>query len=100
MGGSWSVTVIVDETRELYAKWGLGISSTWHVLNPWTLWNAYSLGKKEKIWNRPTESGNRWQMAGSWAADGEGVVVWGAVAKSTDDIPDFGEAVRVLEGGK
>ncbi|PBP28746.1 hypothetical protein BUE80_DR000275, partial [Diplocarpon rosae] len=36
-----------------------------------TLWEAYALGKREGIWNRPTESGSRWQTAGSFAVDGE-----------------------------
>ncbi|PQE05432.1 Thioredoxin-like fold protein [Rutstroemia sp. NJR-2017a BVV2] len=98
LGGSWSVEVIVDESRELYAQWGLGTSSAWHVLNPWSLWGAYSLGKGEGIWNRPTESGTRWQTAGSWAVDGEGVVRWGGAAKAADEVQDFKEAVRVLEG--
>lgn len=62
------------------------------------MWSVYSLGKREGIWNRPTESGTRWQMAGSWAVDGEGVVRWGGVAKAADDVPDFKQAVVVLEG--
>lgn len=58
----------------------------------------YALGKGEGIWNRPTESGSRWQTAGSWAVDGEGVVRWGGLSKSADDVPTFGESVKVLKG--
>ncbi|GKU06145.1 tsa antioxidant enzyme protein [Fusarium langsethiae] len=36
LGGAWSVRVIVDEDRALYAAWGLGTSSMWYVLNPST----------------------------------------------------------------
>lgn len=36
LGGAWSVHVIVDEDRALYAAWGLGTSSMWYVLNPST----------------------------------------------------------------
>lgn len=71
------------------------------MLNPWSMWNVYVLGREEEIWNRPTESGSRWQTAGSWAVDGEGTVRWGGVAGSADEVRDFGEAVEklMLEGG-
>ncbi|POS85584.1 hypothetical protein EPUL_002917, partial [Erysiphe pulchra] len=100
IGGIENITVIVDEERELYASWGLGIASIWHVLNPWSLWNLWQIGKTENIWNRPTESGNRWQLSGSWAIDEAGIVRWGGVAKSADDIPDFEEAAKLLDNRK
>lgn len=96
IGGEWDIHVIVDTERELYAQWGLGVSSTWHVINPWTLVSTFTLGKKEGIWNRGTESGTRWQTAGSFAVDNEGVVKWARVASSADDIPDFQEGLRAL----
>lgn len=74
------------------------MSSAWHVLNPWSMFSVYTLGKKEGIWNRPTESGNRWQTSGSFAVDGEGVVKWGGVAKAADDVPYFMEALMAVEG--
>ncbi|CZR54410.1 uncharacterized protein PAC_04294 [Phialocephala subalpina] len=98
--GPGDIHVIVDFEREIYAKWGLGVSSAWHVLNPISMWNVFKLGKEEGIWNRPTESGNRWQTSGSWGVDEKGVVRWGGVAKSAADILDFGEGVKVLEGDK
>ncbi|KAF1980773.1 hypothetical protein K402DRAFT_468028 [Aulographum hederae CBS 113979] len=100
LGGRQSVEVIIDENRELFAQWGLGISSFWHVLSPWGLWDVYKLGKGEGIWNRPTESGTRWQTAGSFACDGEGIVRWGGAAGSASDVPDFGETVKALEADK
>ncbi|KUJ21003.1 uncharacterized protein LY89DRAFT_704959 [Mollisia scopiformis] len=96
IGGAGDVQVIVDSERAVYAKWGLGVSSAWHVLNPWSMWEVYKLGKGEGIWNRPTESGSRWQTSGSWGIDGEGVVRWGEVARAADDIADFEEGVKVL----
>jgi len=97
VGGQWDVTsVIVDSERELYAQWGLGVSSAWHVLNPWSMYSAIKLGKQEKIWNKPTESGSRWQTSGSFAVDGEGIVRWASVAKAADHIPDFSEALNAL----
>lgn len=100
LGGADKVQVIVDEERDLYAEWGLGVSSAWHVLNPWSMFSVYTLGKKEGIWNKPTESGSRWQTSGSWAVDGEGFVRWGGVAKAADDVSDFGDAVMAVEGGQ
>ncbi|KAH8815789.1 hypothetical protein F5884DRAFT_666306 [Xylogone sp. PMI_703] len=96
IGGEWDVTVIVDTERELYAQWGLGTSSTWHLINPWSVSSWYNLGTKEGIWNRPTESGNKWQTAGSFAVDAQGVIQWVKVAKTADDIPDFAEGLRAL----
>jgi hypothetical protein len=96
VGGTWEAEVIVDYEREIYAAWGLGISSTWHVLNPWSLGAVYSLGKQEGIWNRPTESGSRWQMGGSFAVDGKGKLRWIRVAKAADEVPDFVEALKTI----
>ena len=56
------------------------------------------LGREEGIWNRPTESGSRWQESGAFAVDGEGVIRWGGSAERADWIPVFEEGVRVLEG--
>ncbi|EKD13062.1 uncharacterized protein L3040_007143 [Drepanopeziza brunnea f. sp. 'multigermtubi'] len=98
LDGAGKVQVIVDDTRELYAAWGLGVSSTWHVLNPWSLYSVYTLGKKEGIWNKPTESGSRWQTSGSFAVDGQGKVKWVKVPKAADEVPDFGEATEEVGG--
>ncbi|KAI9645777.1 hypothetical protein NHQ30_005210 [Ciborinia camelliae] len=97
LGGSGHVQVIVDSDREIYAQWGLGTSPAWHVLNPWSFFSALKLWREEQIWNRPTESGSRWQMSGSWVVDREGLVRGGGVAKSADDIMDFEEAIKLVE---
>jgi hypothetical protein len=96
VGGNWDVEVIVDWERELYAQWGLGVSNTWHVLNPLSLYNVIRLGKDEGIWNRPTESGSRWQTGGAFAVDSKGVVKWAKVAASADDVPDLDAALTAL----
>jgi len=95
-GAPGDVEVVIDEQRELFAKWGLGVSSFWHVLSPWSLWAVYRLGADDGVWNRPTESGSRWQTAGSFGCDGKGVVRWGRAAQRADEIPDFEEAVRAV----
>ncbi|KAF4984379.1 hypothetical protein FZEAL_423 [Fusarium zealandicum] len=96
VGGTWAVDVIVDEGRELYAKWGLGISSTWHAVNPMTMWSVFSLGKNEGIWNRPTESGSRWQTGGAFAVDRDGTIRWAHIEATADDMPDLQAAVTAL----
>ncbi|QSZ30574.1 hypothetical protein DSL72_000130 [Monilinia vaccinii-corymbosi] len=92
-----NLQVTVDADREIYAQWGLGASSAWHILNPWSVLSVFKLGREDKIWNRPTESGSRWQMSGSWVVDREGIVKGGGVAKSADDIMDFEEAVKLVK---
>lgn len=94
LGGAESVSMIVDDQCTLYARWGLGPSSFWHVLSPWAMWDAIRLGRSDGIWNRPTESGSRWQRAGAWAVDGEGRIAWGRAATQSSDCPNFNEAVR------
>lgn len=93
-----NLRVVVDEQREAYTAWGLGVSGYGHVLSPSAMWEVWRLGREEGIWNRPTESGSRWQMAGWFGIDGEGVVRWGRVAESADEIPDFEEGVSAVEG--
>lgn len=94
-----NLAVIVDDQREVYAAWGVGTSSLWHVLNPADLWSAVKLLREEGIANRPTESGYRFQTSGTWAVDGQGKVVWGGVASSASVVPDFEDAVKVVLGG-
>ncbi|KAI9641633.1 hypothetical protein NHQ30_009487 [Ciborinia camelliae] len=95
VGGAWSVQVIVDEDREIYANWGLGVSTTWHLLNPWTEIARQQLGKQEGIWGREVDpSGNRWVVGGSWTTDQMGTIKWGAASKSADEIPDLVEACK------
>ncbi|KAH8761918.1 hypothetical protein BGZ57DRAFT_576851 [Hyaloscypha finlandica] len=97
IGGKWAVTVVVDEEREVYASWGLGVSTTYHLLNPWTQIAARKLGREEGLWGREVDpSGNRWQVGGSWATDETGLIRWGAVSKTADDIPDLVEACHIL----
>lgn len=97
VGGAWGTDVVVDSERDLYAQWGLGISSTWHVTSPWVFYSLYRLGKDEGVWNRPTESGTRWQTGGAFAVDKEGIVRWAHVSNTADDIPDF-KAAAIAAG--
>lgn len=93
-----NLEVLVDDHREVYAAWGLGVSSFWHVINPQGLYQLYRMAKDEGITNRPTESGYRWQTSGSWAIDGQGTVVWGGPVKTAGEIPEFAVAVKAIQG--
>lgn len=70
------------------------------MLSAGSLWSVWRLGREEGIWNRPTESGNRWVGGGCWGVDGLGVVRWGGGGGRADEIADVGEGVRMLEGGE
>lgn len=97
VGGAEAVEILVDAERTVFAQWGLGVSSFGHFLSPAGLWAAYRLGKDEGIWNRPTESGNRWQTSGSFAVDREGIVKWGGAMRRADEVPNFEEAVARVD---
>ncbi|PMB65512.1 hypothetical protein BM221_008870 [Beauveria bassiana] len=94
VGGAWSTDVVIDERRDLYAQWSLGLSSVWHMSAPSVLYSVYRLGTDEGVWNRPTESGSRWQIGGAFATDGGGVVRYAHVAKAADDMPDLKAAAQ------
>ena len=97
LSGPGTVEVLVDDKREIYAQWGLGISGWGHIFNLGGPWSALKLGKEEGIWSKPTESGSRWQTAGRWAVDGEGIVRWGRADASAAEMPDFEKAVAALK---
>ncbi|KAK6335608.1 hypothetical protein TWF696_002375 [Orbilia brochopaga] len=96
VGGTGDVLVITDPGRTLYAAWGLGFSSFWANMGPMTLWKALKLGQEEMIYNRPTKSGYRWQTAGSFAVDGEGIVRWAHVSTGAADVADFEAGLRAV----
>lgn len=96
VGGSGKIEVIVDDQRQSFADYGLGYSSIWAVLNPWSLSNAMSIGKTEGINIRPTESGSRWQTAGLFAVDRQGKVTYSYPAKTSDDLGDLDVAIKSI----
>lgn len=96
VGGNWEVEMVIDTERDLYAQWGLGMSTTWGVLNPLALYRTFQLGKQESIWNRATESGTRWQTGGAFALDKDGTVKWAHVSTTADDIPNIEAALASL----
>lgn len=93
-----NLRIIVDAEREAYGAWGLGTSSFWHVLG--SLASASRLDKEDGIKVRDTESGSRWQTAGSFAVDGHGTVKWSRKDERADDMPDFKEGIDAVLGAK
>ncbi|KAI5359227.1 Putative alkyl hydroperoxide reductase subunit C/ Thiol specific antioxidant [Septoria linicola] len=91
-----NLRLVVDDKKEAYAAYGLGISSWLHVLSPASMMNVFSLARKEGISNRPTESGTRWQTSGTYAIGEDGKVKWGGPASRADDVPDFEQIVQYL----
>lgn len=97
MGGAWNIDVVVDQTRELYALWGLGISNWGHVLHPRNGYNQYMLGKNEGVWGSPVgEGGCRWQVGGAYAVDERGIVKWAMPMQSVDQAIVFEDGVHSL----
>lgn len=95
--GAWNIEVVVDENRELYALWGLGVSSYAHLLNPRNGFHQIMLGKNEGVWGQDVgEGGNRWQTGGAYAIDEQGVVRWGGPMKSVDEAIPLEDACAAL----
>lgn len=97
VGGTKDVQVIVDHARTIYAAYGLGVSSWWHVLSPASLGTVFKMGREENIWNRPTESGSRWQTAGVFAVDSKGTVRYSHPAQSAEDLGDLEAALSSIK---
>jgi hypothetical protein len=95
VGGAGHVEVIVDPERTTYGRWGLGVSSFWHV-QPLEHEQCPEGGKGGEDWNRPMESGSRWQTSGTFAMDGNGVVRYVQVAQAADEIGNFEKALKSL----
>ena len=119
MGGAWNVEILVDEDRALYAAWGLGVATVWHLFNPTTQMQGW----REKGWlgnkvaaavqrrgpGQPeavpapgddeaasTVLGNKWQESGAFAVDGRGTVVWGGKTSRADEVMDLEEGAKLL----
>ncbi|KAG4218600.1 hypothetical protein PC116_g32920 [Phytophthora cactorum] len=65
-------------------------------MGPMSRYKTFRLGKDENIWNRPTESGNRWQNSGAFAIDQDGIVKYSRVAASSSELPDLEAALTSL----
>ncbi|KAL1903559.1 hypothetical protein Sste5346_000187 [Sporothrix stenoceras] len=124
IGGAWEVEVVADPERSLYARWGLGLNTSWQMFNPRALYATYALGRDEGIWSRAwgghkkvpvpesskpssepgtgssapgsTANGNKWQMGGGFAVDVAGGIRWVHVPVASEDIVDFNPVLELF----
>lgn len=96
IGGLPSVRVLIDADRVHYATWGLGRSRLGHFMGRRSLADVARLAR-EGIRNRHPD-GTRWQTAGTFAVDEDGVVRWRHVPAYAGDLPDLDGAVAALRG--
>lgn len=94
-GGSGQVHFLSDEKRTLYAAWGLGLTTASHFLGRRSLAGVVHLAR-QGIRNRHP-SGTRWQMAGTFAVDAQGVVRWRHLPEHAGDLPNMGQAIEALQ---
>jgi hypothetical protein len=90
IGGTGRVQVLVDPERRTYAAWGLGRSSLGHFMGRRSLSEVTRLARRG-IRNRHPD-GTRWQQAGTFAVDADGVVRWRHLPEHAGDLPDLGAA--------
>jgi hypothetical protein len=94
VGGAGNVLVVSDPLRRCYADWGLGRTSLGHFMGRRSLGAVAGLARAG-IRNRHPD-GTRWQSAGTFALDGDGVVRWRALPAYAGDLPDLDQALRSL----
>jgi hypothetical protein len=100
LGGAWNIDVVIDQSRELYALWGLPISNWGHLLHPRNGYNQVMLGKNEGVWGGQVGEGAcRWQTGGAYAVDERGIVKWGGPMRSVDELIVFEDGIRALGFG-
>lgn len=89
IGGCGSARWIDDPSREAYGRCGLGYSGAAHFLGLASLGGAIAL-RRRGIRNR-VASGTRWQRAGAFLVDREGLVRWRHVPVTADLLPTSAE---------
>jgi hypothetical protein len=94
VGGSGAVDLASDPSRRFYAAWGLGRTTLGHFLGRRSLAAVGDLAR-QGVRNRHPH-GTRWQSAGTFALDGEGIVRWRHVPEHAGDLPDLELALRAL----
>ena len=95
IGGVVTVRVLIDPERLSYATWGLGRSSLAHFMGRRSLGEVARLAR-HGIRNRHPD-GTRWQRAGTFAVDADGIVRWRHVPAHAGDLPPLAEAIAALE---
>lgn len=94
IGGSGGVQLLSDPSRRSYAAWGLGQTSLGHFMGRRSLGAVGQLARKGIRNTHPT--GTRWQSAGTFAIDGEGIVRWRHLPEHAGDLPDLQAAREAI----
>jgi hypothetical protein len=94
VGGLEQVRVLIDDDRVHYATWGLGRTTLGHFAGRRSM-GAVARLAREGIRNRHPH-GTRWQRAGTFAVDGEGIVRWRHVPAHAGDLPELRDAIAAL----
>lgn len=92
IGGLGDLRYRHDPDRELYGRWGLGYSDWQHFLGKQSLTGALSL-LREGVKNRMA-TGTRWQKAGAFLLDKQGIIRWKHAPESADELPDLELAMQ------
>ena len=96
VGACDELRLVEDESRALYASWGLGKTGVRHFLGWHSLREVVRLRFEDGIRNTRSD-GTRWQTAGTFAVDASGVVRWRHIPRHAGQRPDLEAAVRALE---
>jgi hypothetical protein len=87
IGGCGDVRLLHDPQRASYATWGLGRSSLGHFMGRRSLSEVGRLAKRG-IRNRHPD-GTRWQQAGTFFVDADGIVRARHLPQHAGDLPDL-----------
>jgi hypothetical protein len=94
VGGMDAIRVLIDDGRVHYATWGLGRTNLAHFAGRRSLTEVGRLARAG-VRNRHPD-GTRWQRAGTFAVDGEGLVRWSHLPEHAGEVPDLGAAIAAL----
>ncbi|HEX8742153.1 MAG TPA: AhpC/TSA family protein [Thermoleophilaceae bacterium] len=94
VGGMDAVRVLIDDGRVHYANWGLGRTSLGHFAGRRSMTEVARLARAG-IRNRHP-AGTRWQRAGTFAVDADGVVRWSHLPGHAGEVPDLAAAIAAL----
>jgi hypothetical protein len=89
------VGLLIDDGRIHYATWGLGRSSLRHFAGRRSLREVARLAR-HGIRNRHPD-GTRWQKAGTFAVDADGIVRWRHLPQYAGDLPDLAAAAQAVD---
>ncbi|CCG81690.1 Predicted protein [Taphrina deformans PYCC 5710] len=95
LGGAGQIEVLIDTSREVYGRWGLGLTGVSHTFGWSALSQVVALAWNESIYNRPTK-GTRWQSSGFFAVSSDSKVVYTKAAENAADIPNLGDLAEGL----